>query len=230
MHKFFDLLIGVVTRSKFLTECVLFISRFILDKHRCAFLKWKLDRGDETLRINYPLTKKSIVFDLGGYRGEWALPIYNRYQSNLYIFEPVPAFATAIKRIFAQRARVHVFPFGLAGKSAEIDLHMAENASSEFGNSGRVVRVKLKNVKRFLKEKKITNVDLVKLNIEGGEYELLEYMIKVNLVKMFDNIQVQFHTHVENADKRANWIRKKLSQTHELTYQYLFVWENWKRK
>ena len=38
--------------------------------------KWVEDKGDETLRLDYSLTEDSIVFDLGGYRGDFAEAIH----------------------------------------------------------------------------------------------------------------------------------------------------------
>ncbi len=39
--------------------------------------KWRKANGDGTLRLNYPLTPDSVVFDLGGYVGDWAQQIHN---------------------------------------------------------------------------------------------------------------------------------------------------------
>ena len=39
---------------------------------------WVRDRGDQTLRLDYDLAAASIVFDLGGYEGQWASDIFGR--------------------------------------------------------------------------------------------------------------------------------------------------------
>ena len=52
-----------------------------LQHERCK--PWFAVKGDQTLRLNYPLNKDSVVFDLGGYKGEFAADIYNKYQSTL---------------------------------------------------------------------------------------------------------------------------------------------------
>jgi hypothetical protein len=44
------------------------------------------------------------------------------------------------------------------------------------------------------------------------------------------NVQVQFHDFVPDAERRMRRIQEKLGKTHSLTYQYLFVWENWALK
>ena len=80
------------------------------------------------------------------------------------------------------------------------------------------------------KEKNISKVDLIKINVEGGEYSLLERMIDKQIIENFKNIQVQFHKFFPNSAQRRNAIRNALSKTHFITYDYPFIWENWQRK
>jgi len=44
------------------------------------------------------------------------------------------------------------------------------------------------------------------------------------------NVQVQFHDFVPHAKTRMQSIQRRLAITHELSYQFEFVWENWSRK
>lgn len=67
----------------------------------------------------------------------------------------------------------------------------------------------------------------MKINIEGGEYDLLEHLIVSGFVRNIDNIQVQFHDFVDDAEHRMAVIHKNLAKTHRLSYQYPLVWENW---
>ncbi|MEM7512644.1 MAG: FkbM family methyltransferase, partial [Bacteroidota bacterium] len=93
----------------------------------------------------------------------------------------------------------------------------------------KVEEVRLIAFPEAINELGSNHIDLIKINIEGGEFELLEAIIDAGWVDKIDNIQVQFHDFVPNARERMMEIQKKLSFTHELTYQYDFVWENWKR-
>ena len=74
------------------------------------------------------------------------------------------------------------------------------------------------------------SVALMKINIEGGEYDLLDRMIETGLVESIDNLQVQFHNFTVDAKRRMERIQEALQRTHTLNYQYRFVWENWVRK
>jgi len=192
---------------------------------------WFAVKGDETLRLEYDLDSKSIVFDVGGYKGEFATEISARYNATIYIFEPVKDFYNIIKSKFAKNDKIKSYHFGLAGKDQQLKMSLSENSSSVFLAGENSETIQLKSIVDFIKEHNITQVDLIKINIEGGEYELLESLIENNCIQYFKNIQVQFHDFlIDNAKARMTAIQENLSKTHELTYQYEFVWENWKRK
>ena len=70
----------------------------------------------------------------------------------------------------------------------------------------------------------------MKMNIEGGKYDLLEHLIVRGLILNIENIQVQFHDFVPDAASRMGGIKMNLAKTHVLTYEYESVWENWKIK
>lgn len=44
----------------------------IKDEFTLTVKKWFQDNGGESLMLDYPLTNNSIVFDLGGYKGDFA--------------------------------------------------------------------------------------------------------------------------------------------------------------
>ena len=70
----------------------------------------------------------------------------------------------------------------------------------------------------------------MKINIEGGEFEVIPELIKTNLISRVDNLQVQFHEFIDNSKYKRDEIQKKLRKTHRLTYNYYFVWENWEKQ
>lgn len=212
-----------------------FLKKIILGKEKLIQYKrcqpWFEIKGDQTLRLNYQLNKESIVFDLGGYKGEFAKVINDKYQSVIHVFEPVPSFYNDIQDTFINNDKVNVYNYGLAGKDSKMKISSSEDGSSIYISSSDYQIILLKSIVNFIKTNKINQVDLIKINIEGGEYEVLETLLDNNMISIFKNIQVQFHDFiVDNAKERMNAIQKKLELTHVLTYQYEFVWENWKLK
>lgn len=194
-------------------------------------LPWFAAKGDETLRLNYDLNEKSIVFDVGGYKGEFAGDIFCKYNATIYVFEPIKSFFQIIQKKFVNNQKVKIYNFGLAGKDEQMQISMSDNSSSVFLKTEDSETIQLKSIVNFIQENTIQSVDLIKINIEGGEYELLEALIENNLINVFKNIQVQFHDFLlEDGKERMNRIQENLSKTHQITYKYEFVWENWKLK
>ena len=73
-------------------------------------------------------------------------------------------------------------------------------------------------------------VDLLKINIEGGEYELLEGLIASGNIKCCKHVQVQFHTAGRDWAGRYSEIRAALDRTHRITFDEPFCWQNWDRR
>jgi len=191
---------------------------------------WFKDEGDKIHRLNYDLNAGSIVFDLGGYEGEWASQIFCLYGVTLYIFEPYQVYYENIQSKFLHNEKVRIYQYGLSKNNQTTQLAIADNSSSIYLESENSVDIKLVSANDFLCRHNITLIDLMKINIEGAEYDLLEHLIETGDILKIINIQVQFHDFVPDAINRMKAIQNDLTKTHELTYQYEFVWENWKLK
>lgn len=214
------------TGEKILRNCKEFVLN-IVNREFALFLK---ENKANSLRLNYELDEKSVVFDVGGYEGQWASDIFSKYLCTIHIFEPVSTFADNIQMRFKKNPKIILHKFGLAGATLKTQISMDNDSSSIYKNSmSKREPIYLKKISEFLAENKINRIDLLKINIEGGEYDLLDDLIENDYIKNIQDIQVQFHNSVPNAEKRMLAIHKNLSKTHYLTYQYKFVWENWRK-
>ena len=194
-----------------------------------AIKKWFADDGDNTLRLDYPLGPDSIVLDVGGFEGNWAFEIYSRYKSQIHIFEPVSRYYFELNKRFTDNHDINVNKFGLSDIDETIDIAVQGDGSSTVKlGSNETESINLKDISNWIDEHDIQVIDLMKINIEGGEYKLLERMIEKGLLGRCKNLQIQFHDFFPDAKQRKDKIRSELMKTHELTYDYEFVWENWK--
>jgi hypothetical protein len=86
-----------------------------------AIAKWFADKGDQTLRLNYDLSSDAVVFDLGGFEGQWASDIFSRYCCSIYVFELFDEYAKAISLRFGKNPMYNYGydsdPFGLTDVS-----------------------------------------------------------------------------------------------------------------
>ena len=186
--------------------------------------------GDESLRLDYDLDEESLVFDLGGYKGQWASDIFSKYVCRIFIFEPVTEFAKRIRGRFIKNEYISVFEFGLSSKNSFANISINMDSSSIYKNSSDLQEIRLVEAIDFMKEHFIQEIDLMKINIEGAEFDLLNHLIDTEFIHNIKDIQVQFHDFLPEAETRMGKIQEKLRETHEITYQYKFVWENWRRK
>jgi FkbM family methyltransferase len=198
-------------------------------EYRQTVKQWYVDGGDARFRFDYPLDLESLVLDLGGYEGRWASDLYARQRCRIHVFEPIRSFAAAITERFQRNADIEVFACALGGSTRHESLSICGASSSAYKDRSATEEVEFIDVKEWFDDHGIDSVALMKINIEGGEYELLERMIECDLVRRVVDLQVQFHNFAPDAAQRMVAIQTALSATHRPTYQYRFVWENWTR-
>jgi FkbM family methyltransferase len=195
-----------------------------------AHKEWLAANGDKTFRLDYPLGADALVLDLGGYEGQWASDIFARYLCRIHVFEPVPAFADGIVRRFASNPNIKVHCLALGPEHGDMTLSLQGNATSSEAGSGDQMKVSVTTPESVFEAEGIDQVDLMKINIEGAEYNLLNHLIDGGLIRRIRRLQIQFHDFVPNAEVRMASIQKRLETTHRPTYQFPFIWENWVRK
>jgi FkbM family methyltransferase len=207
---------------------------FYIEKDRAIIerTKWYRDKGDEYLRLEYNLNQDSIVFDIGGYVGDFAEKIFKKFGCKIYLFEPSQSFYKKCLERFKDNKNILCFNYGVGDLNGDFILSNDNEASSTKRkiSDKEGEKIKIKKISDIIEELKVNNIDLMKINIEGGEYDLLPFLINENLILKINNIQVQFHNFVPNAVKKREEITNLLKNTHKNDWSYYFVWENWSLK
>lgn len=127
-------------------------------------------RGDQTLRLDYPLNERSIVFDLGGYKGDFASSIFEKYGCTVYAFELSRIYYDACARRFQGNLQIRCLNFGLAAHDGNLYLSDEDNGSRATSEqSSDAERVSVRSASKFILEHQIKDIDLMKGNIEGAE-------------------------------------------------------------
>ncbi|KKS56013.1 MAG: Methyltransferase FkbM family, partial [Candidatus Magasanikbacteria bacterium GW2011_GWA2_42_32] len=81
--------------------------------------KFKEDNRKHGLMLNYDLNENSLVFDVGGYKGQGASDLFSMYLPTIYIFEPRAEYAQAMEKRFKKNNKIKVFNFGLSNKKSD---------------------------------------------------------------------------------------------------------------
>lgn len=212
-----------------------------------AIEQWNHDNAQHLL-YEYPLNSRSVVFDIGGYTGNWTADILKRNHGvcghcgakqdpYVYVFEPIKAHFDACVERFKDYEKVWVYNHGLSNRNYEADITVDEAASCIHGpcpwreaGPKPTEHVQILDIEGVMGTLGLEHVDLMSINIEGEEYDLLKRMHETDLMARTDNIQVQFHDFMSNAEERRCEIQSFLKETHEVKFNYPFVWESWTKK
>lgn len=192
--------------------------------------RWRAEGGEARRVDEYQLSKEALVFDIGGYKGDWADAIYRKFGCNVFIFEPIKQYAMIIRDRVAHSDKILTYDFGLSHETKECLISVEGDGSSIYKTGNRNELVKLVKIEEFVKGNFINAIDLIKINIEGGEYDLIDSIVDSKLIRRIGALQIQFHNFIIDADNRVIVAREKLSETHRCTYKYDYVFENWVMK
>ena len=188
------------------------------------------DRRND-FRHRYNLIPGDLVFDLGAHKGSWSERMLSIYpESRMHLFELLPEYAEDLMVRFHDFDNVTVNNFGISAEAAE--LRIAEDGLSSSAIShktGSKVHIgQIKGFDEYVMANSINNIKLLKMYIEGGEYDLLEYLVGTEWIGKIEDIQIQFHNYGPEYVRRKDKIRLELSKTHYLTYDYAWTFENWR--
>jgi FkbM family methyltransferase len=198
------------------------------------FQKWFSDSGDKRHRIyGYGRLKSDdIYFDVGSFTGKFAKQFYDKHRCVMYCFEPIENLYNQTKKTLSNIDKAYCYNFGLGAKTEELEISLTGDSSSLYltDQAEKTERVKIVAIDEFIKNESIDSIKVIKINIEGAEYDLLDHALDTKITDKMENIQVQFHTFIDDCISRRETIRQRLSETHQLTWDYPFIWENWRRK
>lgn len=207
-----------------------------LHYYRPAFYECLADtKKNGNIMYDVNLTADSVVVDIGAYTGEWSEEIAKRFNPKIYAFEPNPHSFAVLEAKRARFPKLTPLPYGVGDKTERLSLSIKKMGSTFFSKSRdrqdvQLVDVEVKAIDECWRELGLQTVDLMKINIEGAEFPLLEKMIAQDLMKNVDCFLIQFHEWYPGAYRRRREIRKELAKTHRVEREYYFVWEKWCKK
>lgn len=194
-------------------------------------LEYIRENRKHDFRHRYDILPGDIVFDLGGHKGDWCREILSMYpECVIHSFELLSVYSEGLAEEFKNSDNIFVNNFGLSASDGEINITDDGLSSSGVNHKlgSKVYVGKLKSFEDYVVSKSISKIKLLKMNIEGGEYDLLESVVGTQRISQIENIQIQFHNYGPEYVRRKDKIRLELSKTHYLTYDYAWTFENWR--
>jgi len=128
----------------------------IEDKKRSKYyqhcIAWKNNKGYQRYRLDYDLDEDSLVFDAGGYEGQWTSDIFSKYCCKIFVFDPVKQFADNIQKRFSKNKKIIVFNFGLSNKTYKTKISVDKDSSSLYKNGNKLENVDFVRLVDFIKD------------------------------------------------------------------------------
>jgi len=158
-----------------------------------------------------------IFFDIGGHHGETSIFLNKSFAINkTYIFEPSQEnFIKLEKNINSMKKKFNIYAFNIAlgdenkeallkqvKESSSSTIHDFDENTDYFKRKKKVLSffnkkeffvnkpIKIKNIKDFIKENNINEIDLLKIDTEGYEYYILK-----GLGEFIKNVKVIYFEH-----------------------------------
>lgn len=151
------------------------------------------------------LDSNSIVLDLGANLGDISNYIYSKFQCNLFLYEPNPYCYQKLKNRFKQKNKIKIFNQGVLNMNGFLDLYLHvesqtpddlthSEASSYYSKKDNIDKRK-KILTRVIDIKEVIEkhdyIDLIKIDIEGAEYLIMDELIKN--YKKIDKVICELH-------------------------------------
>jgi FkbM family methyltransferase len=193
---------------------------------KLSIANWKVDNGrEEPMRYNYDLNENSVVYDLGGYRGDWAYKINEKYNCKVILLEPFPRWFKHCKERFENNPKVEVYGVAASDRFGKAVLSDGDQGSSLYLKTPNTETIELVDFAEFMSHE--DKIDLIKINIEGEEFAVIETLYKNGMLSRITDLQIQTHPFVDNAGAKYIAMDQQLNATHKKTYFYQWIWENW---
>lgn len=169
----------------------------------------------EHLRYQYDLQPDDVVIDIGAYRGEWASEIRARYGCCVIAVEPTDAIdgwqCETVKKA------AWLFDGKLRFGGAYYYTSAFEDQTHEY---------ECFDINSLLR--RFDNIALLKMNVEGAEYDLITHMWREGMLNRIHELQIQFHLiEGEQSEVRYDAVAALLGETHRVRWRYPFCWESW---
>ncbi len=172
--------------------------------------------------------------DVGVYLGRTSrklLQMSNSPDLRVYMFEPNPAYAARLRKVFAKEPRALVYEEALSDCDGFCDFFIPQSGLKMKGQLGSLVRsqtmkkahwevnthkVKLRSARKFIKGLSKGKVVLYS-NCEGGEYDVIRDLFSDDTWKRIYLWSVDIHEYETETSKQAVKFIEDTFASHDIT-------------
>ena len=181
-------------------------------------LQYEIFVKEEYQQAKEIIKHANLIFDIGSHIGlfsEWCLSL--NPQVEIFAFEPMPLlFETMEERLSSYQNQIHFFNYGISSKTERIPFFfnsqktMQSSKFSSFLNpQGEKIEVNMISFSQILEEYQISQIDLIKMDIEGMEFEVLESR-KESLFEHINAMIIEIHCFDTEKEEKSEWLQQWL--------------------
>ena len=176
------------------------------------------------------IDKDSVIYSFGvGEDLSFDLQLIKHFQLHVHAFDPSPGSIDWIRKQEDLPAEVHFYPYGLAGKDGNLTfsepvepgVHSLRISQPELQSiAGPKVHIlPVHRLPTILEKLGHTQIDILKMDIEGAEYEVIEDIIAspVPIIQVL----IEFHHRFENIGVQRT--KQAISRMNEAGYMIFNV-------
>lgn len=207
---------------------------------KISFCAYKLLLGDERLKKVF-FSKLSnvenyIFLDFGGFEGEWTDSSIECGVKNVWIFEPDPTLYYNLVKKYENNNTVLVIGDIISKKNETVDFYSDGLSSSSLTESVHLDMIN-SNVSK-VKKRQLTKKEigillqydlLIKINIEGAEYELIDYLAEIGVLGRAERVAVQTHILKSKSIKNITSYFKLMYSLFSIKKLYPLIWDLWEK-
>lgn len=184
----------------------------------------------EKLKYSIKFNHTGLVLDMGSYLGDYTEVILkNNPQLTFWLYEPISEFFSVCTNKFHNKENIVVHQKAVSADGRkfkmQIDGLRSRQKSVNFSEGVTIDSISIQEIFDSISE-----IQLVKMNIEGMEYECLEQLIRTNSLIKAKYLLIQFHNFEKDSLNRRDLLQKKMAKDFENIYSYEWMWELWMRK
>lgn len=180
------------------------------------------------------------VFDVGAHHGQTALNFGGRFpKATIYSFEPFPESYEVLQSKCAGHKNIQIYDFGFSDRNCVRELHSnlasATNSLLSTDSEGAntwgenlldtkdKLELSFKTVDSFIEESGILKIDILKLDVQGAEYLVLEGALGALKNELIDVVYTEVITQPTYVGQKR--FDEVLRFFYDLGFDLLFIYD-----
>ena len=190
-------------------------------------------KGYDNLK-KFNLDKNSIVLDFGANIGDFAGYIFDNYRCNVYCYEPNPIPFKFMQKRLGSNKKIFLKNVGVDKGNGQKKMYLSKSnmgmntvyystsSSLELRknlDSNNLINIKVDSIDDILNQYNF--IDLIKIDIEGSEYNILDSILSNKYKIKF--VVCEFHSKLDaHKQKKEHWV--KILKEKNLYEKWLYEW------